>query len=77
MTNQSAQELMAGGDLKDLVTEAMTRPFNPPYSKVDALRWAMEVGAFRCTLQRPQLSSCFLRLFPAQAVGLLLVALLF
>ena len=38
------QELMAGGDLKALVLKAMARPFDPPYSKADALRWAMQVG---------------------------------
>ncbi|KAI8465382.1 MAG: hypothetical protein J3K34DRAFT_396170 [Monoraphidium minutum] len=36
------QELMAGGDLKELVMDAMARPFNPPYTKADALRWAMQ-----------------------------------
>lgn len=38
------QELMAGGDLKCLVAEAMTRPFDSPYTKVDALRWAMQIA---------------------------------
>lgn len=42
------QELMAGGDLKGLVLEAMARPFDAPYSRADALRWAMEArGAAR------------------------------
>jgi hypothetical protein len=34
---------MAGGDLKALVTEAMTRPFDPPYTRADALRWGLQV----------------------------------
>lgn len=35
---------MAGGDLKALVSAAMARPFDPPYTRADALRWAMQVA---------------------------------
>lgn len=38
------QEYMAGGDLKSMVMEAMTRPFDPPYSKAHAFTWAMQVN---------------------------------
>jgi hypothetical protein len=39
---------MAGGDLKALVLAAMARPFDAPYSRADALRWAMEVRGIVC-----------------------------
>lgn len=35
---------MAGGDLKQLVIDAMSHPFDPPYSKTQALRWAMHIA---------------------------------
>ena len=38
------QELMAGGDLKELVAANMADPFNPAYSKAQALEWCMQVG---------------------------------
>lgn len=36
---------MEGGDLKQMVISNMQDPFNPTYSKVDALRWCMQVSA--------------------------------
>eukprot|EP00775_Hariotina_reticulata_P010407 gene10407-10565_t len=38
------QEYMAGGDLKAVVMAAMSRPFDPGYTKVQALDWAMQVA---------------------------------
>jgi serine/threonine protein kinase len=35
---------MAGGDLKGALTDAMASPFNPPFSKGQALGWAMQVA---------------------------------
>lgn len=35
---------MAGGDLKQLVISAMSRPFDPPYSKTQAIKWAMHIA---------------------------------
>ena len=35
---------MEGGDLKAVVLSAMTNHFNPPYSKGDALTWAMHIA---------------------------------
>jgi serine/threonine protein kinase len=35
---------MAGGDLKALVMEAMTRPFDSPYTKSHAFAWAMQIA---------------------------------
>ncbi|WIA29400.1 hypothetical protein OEZ86_011904 [Tetradesmus obliquus] len=38
------QEFMAGGDLKALVMAAMGSPFAPPYSKAQALAWALQAA---------------------------------
>lgn len=38
------QELMGGGDMKALLLRHMSDPWAGVYSKVDALRWAMQVG---------------------------------
>lgn len=38
------QEFMAGGDLKELVLSAMSRPFDPPYNKPQAFTWAMQIA---------------------------------
>lgn len=35
---------MAGGDLKALVMAAMGSPFAPPYSKAQALAWALQAA---------------------------------
>lgn len=36
---------MAGGDLKAKVMAAMAQPFDPPYTKMHALTWALQVTA--------------------------------
>lgn len=35
---------MAGGDLKQLVLGAMSKPFDPPYNKSQAFKWAMHIA---------------------------------